>query len=134
MDDADVEGGVAEGGVGEAGEGIAEVVIEGIEGADEFDDGVFAEVGLRGVGGFSGGAEGGPEGAFGGVDDLHRGGFADEGEPVVVAVVFGEVFAAPLAGFLAHEGDEVDGGGECGEAGAVFVECPEHGGHGAFGV
>ena len=65
---------------------------------------------------------------------VEGGGLADEGELVFGGVVFGEVFGAGLMGFLAHEGDEVDGDGEVGENVFVLKESKEHRGHGAFGV
>lgn len=60
-DSADIEGGVAEGGVGVSGEAIGEFAVEEVEGGSEFEDGIFAEMRLGGVGGFAGGLEGGPE-------------------------------------------------------------------------
>ena len=133
-DGADVEGRVSEDGVGVGGESIGELAIEEVEGGGELEDGVFAEVWLGGVGGFAGGLDGGPEGAFGGVDEVEGGGLADESELVVRGVVFGEVLGAGLVRFFAHETDEVDGDGEVGETVFVFEKSDEHGGHGAFGI
>lgn len=108
-DGADVERRVPEDGVGVGGEAVGELAVEEVEGGGEFENGVFAEVRLGGVGGFTRGLDGGPEGPFGGVHEVEGGGLADEGEFVFGGVVLGEVFGAGLMGFFAHEADEVDG-------------------------
>lgn len=91
-DRSDIEGRGAEDGVGVGGEHRGEVFLEIEEGTREFEYRVIAEVRLGGMSRDSSGGEGGPEGAFGDVDDVHGGRFADDGELVVLGVMFGEVF------------------------------------------
>ena len=82
-DHADVEGGGPRTGWVKVARLGAEVAVEVVEGAGEFEDRVLAELGLGAVGGPAGCPEGGPEGALGGMDDVEGGGFADDGEAVV---------------------------------------------------
>ena len=111
-----------------------QVAVGHVEGAGEFENRVVAFFRHRTVGCPAASAQGGPCRAFGFVDDGHVGWFADHGEAVVAAELMGELLRSPLTGFLAHEGDEVDGHRQAGEVVAVFVKRPEHGSHRAFGV
>ena len=120
--------------MGEGGKRAAEVVVEHVERAGELEDRVVAAFRLRAVGGLAGAAEGGPGGAFGDVDHLHRRRFADDGELVIRGVAAGEVLAAKLPGFLAHEGDEVDGDRRLRLERRGLAERPQHGGHRPLGV
>ena len=95
-DGANVESGVAEDGVGVGGESVGELAVEQVERGSELEDGVFAEMGLGSVGGFTSGFDGGPERALGGVNEVEGGWFADEGELVFGGVVLGEVFGTGL--------------------------------------
>ena len=81
----------------------------------------------------SGGVHVCPEAAFVAEHGFEAGGLADDGE-VVAAMMLRKVLRTKLCALFRHEADEVDFDGESGDFVAHFVEGPEHGGHGPFGV
>jgi len=131
---SDVERGAAEQGMSEVGELCAEVAVDPVECAGELENRVFSALRHRAVRGAAAGAQSGPQRAFGGVDDVHRGRLADDREDILMRMVFGEIPRSPLSGFLAHETHEIHRHGQIGEKLAIFMQRPQHGGHRALGV
>ena len=134
FDHAEIEGRGAEGGMGALRDTFEKCSVEFAEGVHHFEDGVFSEVRLGSMGGLTRGFDGGPKATFGAVDCFERSWLTDDRELIFRGVMLRKMSGTRLAGFLAHEADEIDGDGEFGEDLMIFFEPPEHGGHGAFCV